>query len=221
MTDKRSPGPSVAVARPPQQGRSRASFERMLNAAEALLIERGSDNFALSDVGQVGRVSIGSIYNRFASKDELIQAVHARLMDRMDAEQNRIVMKARSRGKTPVMLVRAIVDELGQFLASHAGIMRPMMLRAAFDTIVQDRGRRAHDVMADAIAAEILLHRSAITHPDPERAVWTTVRVAYAAFARELGFGMAEAPAPGTDWAKLKVDVGDMAANYLFCQSPK
>ena len=39
-------GPS----RVPLQGRSRASFERMLSAAAKLLIERGSDDFTIADI---------------------------------------------------------------------------------------------------------------------------------------------------------------------------
>lgn len=192
----------------------------MMTAAEALLIEHGSDGFALTDVGRVGKVSIGSIYNRFSSKDELIQAVHARVMDRISDDQTRIVMRARSRSRSPVSLIRAIVDELGEFLASHAQLMRPMMLRAAFDIVVQDRGRSAHDAMARLVADEVLGHRAAITHPDPERAVEAVIRIAYASFARELGFGMAEAPQGGANWQQLKEDLGDMAARFLFSAPP-
>ncbi|WP_249340485.1 TetR/AcrR family transcriptional regulator [Sphingomonas sp. 2SG] len=215
-----SPEAPAGIARPPQQGRSRASFERMMTAAEALLIERGSDGFALNDVSRVGKVSIGSIYNRFSSKDELIQAVHARVMDRLCADQTRIVMRARSRSRSPVSLIRAIVDEMGEFLASHAQVMRPMMLRAAFDLVVQDRGRIAHDEMATMVATEVLAHREAIAHPDPDHAVEAVIRISYAAFARELGFGMAEAPQGGTDWKRLKADMGDMAARFLFSAPP-
>lgn len=192
----------------------------MMTAAEALLIEHGSDGFALTDVSRVGKVSIGSIYNRFASKDELIQAVHARVMDRICTDQTRIVMRARSRSRSPVSLIRAIVDEMGEFLASHASVMRPMMLRAAFDIVVQDRGRVAHDEMATMVLVEVLAHRDAITHPDPDHAVAAVIRIAYAAFARELGFGMAEAPQGGTDWKQLKADLGDMAARFLFSAPP-
>lgn len=205
-----------SVARPPQQSRSRASLERMLNAAEALLVEHGSDGFTLTDVSRVGQVSIGSIYNRFAGKDELIQAVHARLMERIAKDQVRIVMRARSRSRSPVAHVRAIIEELGEFLADHAHLMRPMMLRAAFDPVVQDQGRFAHDAMADAIAAELLTYRTMMTQGEPERAVRAAIRISYASFARDLGFGMTEEPQRETGWDELKADVSDMTARYLF-----
>lgn len=208
--------PATLIARPPQQGRSRASFERMMSAAEALLLQQGSDGFALTDVSRVGKVSIGSIYNRFASKDELIHAVHARLMERIESEQTRIVIRARARSRTPVALVRAIVEEMGEFLSANAPAMRPMMLRAAHDLVVQDRGRIAHDQMVSSIVVELIRHKAHITHPDPERAIHAVIRIAYAAFARELGFGMAEAPQGGADWTEMKADIGEVAAHFLF-----
>lgn len=58
----------------PQQGRSRASYERMLAAAEKLMVKRGNDDFTLTEVAKAGKVSIGSIYLRFDSKDDLIRA---------------------------------------------------------------------------------------------------------------------------------------------------
>lgn len=180
------------------------------------MIERGSDDFALTEVSRVGRVSIGSIYNRFTSKDELIHAVHARVMERLEADQAKIVMRARSRSDSLGEFVRAAVDELGEFLKKNAPIMRPLMLRAAFDRTVQDRGRVGHDLMVDSLTAELLSHRGHIKHPDPPRAIHSVIRIAYATFARELGFGMAEAPQGGAPWEELKEDVGTMAAAFLL-----
>lgn len=192
----------------------------MVEAAEALMIERGSDDFALTEVSRVGRVSIGSIYNRFSSKDELIHAVHARVMDRLEAEQAKIVMRARSRSASLAELVRAAIDELAEFLKKNAPIMRPMMLRAAFDRDVQDRGRIGHDLMVDSLTTEFMSHHEQIGHPDPVRGIHAVIRIAYATFARELGFGMAEAPQGGAPWAELKEDVGTMAAAFLLDKSP-
>ena len=69
--------PILNVSRRPQQGRSKASLERMLTAGRALMLERGSEDFTLQDVNQKGNVSIGSIYLRFQSKDNLVRAVIA------------------------------------------------------------------------------------------------------------------------------------------------
>ena len=77
-TKDESPALAVAnVSRRPQQGRSKASLERMLAAARELMLERGSEEFTLQEVSERGQVSIGSIYLRFESKDNLVRGVIA------------------------------------------------------------------------------------------------------------------------------------------------
>ena len=50
------PSAGEGMSRKPQQGRSRASLERMLAAARELMIERGSEEFTLQEVSQGGDV---------------------------------------------------------------------------------------------------------------------------------------------------------------------
>ena len=47
----------------------------MVQAALSLMIERASEEFTLLEVSQRGKVSIGSIYHQFRSKDDLVRAV--------------------------------------------------------------------------------------------------------------------------------------------------
>ena len=60
----------VALAREPKQDRSRASFERVLDAATALLAEKGYSEFTLQELSNRSKVSIGSIYGRVNGKDD-------------------------------------------------------------------------------------------------------------------------------------------------------
>lgn len=189
-----------------------------MSAAEALLIEHGTEAFTLTDVSRVGKVSIGSIYNRFSSKDELIRAVHCGVIHRIETEQSRIVMRARSRADDPVDLIKVLIDELGELLATFAELLRPLMLTAARDPVVHARGREGYDTMRKLVVGEILTQRALMKHPAPVRAANAVFRVAYGAFARELGFGMAETVLDETQWADLKADLGDMAAAFLFSQ---
>jgi AcrR family transcriptional regulator len=74
--------PSV---REPKQERSRQSFDKALDAAVALMVERGSDAFTLAEVAKRAGVSIGSIYGRVDSRDDLLRTAHAREMERIQA----------------------------------------------------------------------------------------------------------------------------------------
>ena len=57
------------VLREPKQERSRRSFERVQDAALALLVERGPDAFTLAEVCTRADASMGAIYNRVNGKD--------------------------------------------------------------------------------------------------------------------------------------------------------
>lgn len=208
-------------ARPPQQDRSRASFERMMNAAEALMSDRGSDDFTLLEVGRIGKVSIGSIYNRFKSKDELIHAVHARMIARLDEERKRLVMHIRARSETLEEMVYALIDELAEGLQRHAPLMRPMMLRAAHDRVIQDRGGQSYENTIETLSAELNEHVDAIQHPEPKRACRTAMHIAYAALARQLGFGMTERPNRSPEWARFKLDLAYMVLAFLSFRPSK
>jgi AcrR family transcriptional regulator len=66
------------VLREPKQERSRRSFERVQDAALALLVERGPDAFTLAEVCTRADASMGAIYNRVNGKDDLIRLIHER-----------------------------------------------------------------------------------------------------------------------------------------------
>jgi AcrR family transcriptional regulator len=216
-----APAPQLTRAsREPQQGRSRASYERMLAAAEALLIERGSDDFALTDVAKLGKVSIGSIYCRFDSKDDLLGAVQHRALTKISGEQMAMVEQARARAWDLRDLVFRLVDGMAESLKAHAPVLRPFMLRAATDPATAQYGKRVHKEVDDALQAALAAKRDEIPHPDPDRAAASAIRIMYAAIARHLGFGTAEGPFEEGDWGQLKTDLGHMCAAFLRTPPP-
>jgi AcrR family transcriptional regulator len=61
--------------KPPQQQRSQQTLERLLEAAEALILEGGVDAASVAAVTKRARSSVGSFYTRFADRDSLLRAV--------------------------------------------------------------------------------------------------------------------------------------------------
>lgn len=205
----------ATAARVPRQGRSRASLERMLEAAERLMAERGSDEFTLNEVGKAGKVSIGSIYCRFAGKEDLVRAVQVRVLERVNAEQLAALAKAREEARDLENLVVALVHASAESLRRYADVMRPLMLRASTDAVVSATGKARYAEVADAFTGALLAHRDEIRQPDPERAVASAYRIFYAAVARYLGFGSATDAAWEGDWNVLKEDLSRMIAAFL------
>ncbi|MDE1917702.1 MAG: TetR/AcrR family transcriptional regulator [Sphingomonadales bacterium] len=211
---KQDVGLSTAL-RAPVQGRSKASYERMLVAAEALMVARGSDEFTLQEVSKKGRVSIGSIYNRFESKDALIHAVQLRVLERVDQQMHDKIDAARQGAANLNSLVVALVDAVTETLRDHGEAMRPLMLRASVDPLVAANGKASYAATANAVKEALLLYSAEIRQPDPLRAVDTCFRVLYASFARYLGFGSPTTAGWEGDWNVLKQDMGRMIAAFL------
>ncbi|WP_420381136.1 TetR/AcrR family transcriptional regulator [Novosphingobium sp.] len=211
---KQDVGLSTAL-RAPVQGRSKASYERMLVAAEALMVARGSDDFTLQDVSKKGKVSIGSMYNRFEGKEALLHAVQLRVLERVDMQMHDRLAAARSGSKDLNHLVVALIDAVAETLRAHADIMRPLMQRAGVDPLVAATGKASYAATAEAVKQSMLLYASEIRQPDPLRAVDSAFRTLYASIARYLGFGTSSDAAWEGDWMVLKQDLARMIAAFL------
>ena len=64
---------SALAYKPPRQRRSHESLERILDAAESLIRERGFDTMTIAEVVQRSGSSVGSLYARFNNKLGLLQ----------------------------------------------------------------------------------------------------------------------------------------------------
>jgi len=206
----------VVATREPQQGRSRESFARMISAAEKLLKANGNDNFTLNEVSEVGKVSIGSIYCRFSSKEELIHAVQIRAMARIEKDQCDVIAKAAASTNNLSELIVKLVDGLAESFRRHAPLLRPMMHRAGYDPDVAEVGRQSYLLVTERVHAALLEYRDEIAQPDPERAVRSAYRIMYGALARYLGFGTEMEAALQGSWIELKEDLGWMCAAFLM-----
>jgi AcrR family transcriptional regulator len=102
----------ASEAREPKQSRSRASLERMVEAAMALLRDRGGPDFTLTEVSKRAKVSIGSIYCRFESKEVLIREAHARTMARFHSDELAMLDRVRKRAVNLDAMIPAMVSDL-------------------------------------------------------------------------------------------------------------
>ena len=69
-----------SLYRPPSQARGEAKFERLLDATQAMIEERGIDEFSLADVAKRADVATGSAYHFFPS----LEAAFVALVERFD-----------------------------------------------------------------------------------------------------------------------------------------
>jgi AcrR family transcriptional regulator len=80
----------------PQQERSRIALAKIVSAATSLLAaESGGGEFSMADVAKAAQVPVASLYRRFRSKDDLLQAIkleatariEGAILDRMARER--------------------------------------------------------------------------------------------------------------------------------------
>lgn len=109
--------PRGAMRKAPQQARSRATIDAILDAAAHILGERGWEGLTTNGVAQAAGTSIGSLYQYFPNKLALIDAVRRRHFDDVLAVLHAAANLAMSRQGR----IAALVDGM---IAVHSGIRR-------------------------------------------------------------------------------------------------
>lgn len=204
-----------APSRPPRQSRSKASYERMLAAARALMERHGSADFTLNDVSREGNVSIGSIYNRIASKDELVTTVQAQIIEEVDLTLAKKIGALHDECVSLPSAIQHLFDAVAETLSLHAVSLRPMMQIAVRDPRVAATGKASYAQTETMVVRELMRFSDEIRHLDTERACTSAFRIFYAAIARRLGFGSIGGSESEGNWAELKADLVSMTTSFL------
>lgn len=203
------------VSRKPQQGRSKASLERMLLAARELMLERGSEDFTLQDVNQRGNVSIGSIYLRFQSKENLVRAVIARALEDLAQAEEGMMAEVQAASTTLEEFMPRYVAGYAEVLRVNAPLLRLAMERASFDPLVSKPGKD-HALMATRRGMDAMLrYRDSFGGTDHETKATSAYKIVFATLARQLSLGSTGEAAHDYDWEVLKHELGRMCVAYL------
>jgi AcrR family transcriptional regulator len=148
--------------RPPMQNRSRETLERVLEAGERLLIEKGWDGFTVQEVSRRAKVSIGSIYARAPSKEALLLAIYDRATDRM-AEENDASLAPDEHwdGLDPREVIIRATREMAEHMLRNQSTLRVFMNRSPVDPVIRDRGAKTIRQLASRYEALLLRQRDA------------------------------------------------------------
>lgn len=200
----------------PKQDRSRASFERVLEAAEELLKEHGYNSFTLQEVSKRSRTAIGSIYCRVKSKDELFHAVQEKVLAELDVEIASILDPSKWENVEPQKLIYFLVRELAEYLRRHKPILRALISRETVDPVVMKNGKEAHFKVAERFESLLRLHAADFSHPDPEHAAAFCFNLTYASIAKHLDLDTVTPALDGLQWNQLIDDLGRTVALFLL-----
>jgi AcrR family transcriptional regulator len=167
------PAPGGRHARPARQERSRRTLERLLDAAEARLEEKGLDGATVPAIAARSGLSVGVVYRRFCDKDALMRAVYERFFARSAASNREALDPRRWEGVATAQMVRTLVAGMVAGYRRHRGLLRALLLFAEthpdrrFSRRAEEFGRQG----LRAIGRLLLTRRPDMAHPDPAGAV--------------------------------------------------
>jgi len=215
---KKNTAPAFAVgdvSRRPQQGRSKASLERMLAAGRELMLERGSEEFTLQEVSERGQVSIGSIYLRFESKDNLVRGVIADALEVLKQDEDALLDRLGNDCNDLASFVSAYVEGYAEVLRRHAPLLRLTMERAATDPLVSGPGKESA-LRAEANATNaMLVHVGEFGGQDHKVKAQSAYHIVFATLARQLSLGSSGEAVHDYDWNLLKREMARMCLAYF------
>src|SRR5216684_918943 len=133
---------------PPQQERSRRKRDALLQSALALFAERGYEQTSIEDIAHHAGVAVGSFYQHFASKRQILLV----LMDRLLQEASMLTLEAKSAALPDIRDgIARLVRQALQVDWAYAGASR-----AWREATVGDRELRALHQQIEAWTAQQL-----------------------------------------------------------------
>jgi AcrR family transcriptional regulator len=156
--------------RPPRQARSQETLDRILDAAETLVAEKGFEDSPVAEIVRRAGSSVGAFYARFHDKEGLLHALYERFYDEAVATTDATLAPERWEGAGAAELIEAVVPFLVSIFRERRGLMRAFVVRNHTHPEFQARQQRLSHYVIARLGALLLERREQLSHPDPERA---------------------------------------------------
>jgi AcrR family transcriptional regulator len=154
-------GAAEGLRRQPNQKRSRARVERILESATALIAEGGSDAMRMSEVARRSGISIGSLYQYFPDKAAILRV----LAERYNAAGRACIAEGLAGVGTVAELKAAFAALIDVYYALF--LAEPVM-RDIWAGAQADRSLQALEVSESRLNAALLAEAMARVHPGAE-----------------------------------------------------
>ena len=163
----RAKTPRLEWIRPPQQARSQDTLDRILDAAEGLVSEKGFEDATVADVVSRAGSSVGAFYARFHDKDGLL---YERYLAQAMATADAALEPSRWEGVGVAGILRAVVRFLVEIYRQQRGLIRAFVVRNHTDAEFRARQERLSHYVNAKLSELLLARRAEIDHADPARA---------------------------------------------------
>jgi AcrR family transcriptional regulator len=204
---------AVPGVRPPRQQRGQASLDRLLDAAESVLADRGIEGFSIAALSQRSGMSNGAIYWRVDSLETLFVAVHERLIDRLRGEHDAYDDPALWRGLSVEEFVSRAVRLEADIVRRHAGTLRVIALSTATDPAASTRGTHAVRGTEHRFRDHLQPRLAAAGCTDAGHVATTIFRIALGALINRVTWPDQQAD-PEIPWQQFVDDLCHMTSAY-------
>lgn len=161
----------VQWVKPPQQSRSQETLERLLDAAEAVLSEKGFEQATVAEIAARAKSSVGAFYARFQDKDALLRCLHDRFCQEALATADEALNPERWSGAAIGEICAEVIPFLARIYEDRRWLLRAFMVRSSLDASFLEAGARLHHHVSVRLRELLLARRDEIGHPNPELAV--------------------------------------------------
>ena len=198
----------LTIANAPQQRRSIELTGRVLDAGLNILRQPDA-SFTIRAVATEAGVSTGAICGRFVDRDELLSAVHAYALDRLES---RVRLKLGAMNQTLRQTLQAFVLAIAITCREDGAALFRIQIEGA------DKRAVARAVLALKNMRELLIEattkfRHEIARPDPDFALETLIQIVLGTLSREVSFR--NRGTSGRSWSRLCDELEDATYAYL------
>jgi AcrR family transcriptional regulator len=188
-----SPAPTPRMTtprfRPPQQTRSQATLDRILDAAETVLAEKSFGEATLAEIMDRAGVTVGAFYRRFPDKDALLHLLDNRFFAELHELATSSLGEAKWQGATAADIVNEFTSTTVRLYKARRGLLRSLFLRARTDPVIMQSAREVNAHYIERLRALLLARQAELHHPNPERAVELGFMILVGALRETVLFG--------------------------------
>lgn len=199
----------------PKQARSERTLQRLLDAAEVLIEEKGHAAVSIPEIARRARSSVGGFYARFRDKNELLRALEERHFIEVWQRLEAVADARRWENASTTDIVQAAVALLVGITRERRRLIAAFLVSAIQDAAIREGGLRFRRRVEERIRALLLPRRAEMNHPDPALAIDLAVQTAFALMNQHVLIEKTEAAGRPVSDDDLRRELTTMFLRYV------
>jgi AcrR family transcriptional regulator len=212
MTTDLSNTPRV---RPTKQARSQRTLERILVAAEALVLEKGLAHVSIPDIVARAGSSVGGFYARFKDKNALLRALEERQYENLRRLLDEVVQPARWQDRDLIDTARGLIHVLVETVSAQRGLIEAILFRAGSDPSFREHSLTFRRLVTHRVTALFLSRQDEISHPDPAVGIDLATQAAFSMMLQHVAYGGTRAAGRELSRSELETELTRLVVGLL------